>query len=49
MYRKKSRGWYKHKDFIFLDLVCLFLSLILAIWFEMVLSGTYLNWEYITI
>lgn len=30
MYRKKSRGWYKHKDFIFLDLVCLFLSLILA-------------------
>lgn len=30
MYRKKSRGWYKHKDFIFLDLVCLFLFLILA-------------------
>ena len=30
MYRKKSRGWYKHKDFIFLDLVCLLLSLILA-------------------
>ena len=30
MYKKKSRGWYKHKDFIFLDLVCLLLSLILA-------------------
>ena len=30
MYRKKSRGWYKHKDFIFIDLLCLFLSLILA-------------------
>ena len=30
MYRKKSRGWYKHKDFIFIDLVCLLLSLILA-------------------
>lgn len=31
MYRKKTRGWYKHKDFILIDLVCLFLSLILAI------------------
>lgn len=30
MYRKKSRGWYKHKDFIFIDLVCMFLSVILA-------------------
>ena len=30
MYRKKSRGWYKHKDFILLDLLCLFLSLIMA-------------------
>lgn len=25
MYRKKSRGWYKHKDFILIDLICLFL------------------------
>ena len=31
MYRKRTRGWYKHKDFILIDLVCLFLSLILAI------------------
>ena len=30
MYRKKSRGWYKHKDFILIDLICLFLSLIIA-------------------
>ena len=30
MYRKKSKGWYKHKDFIFLDLLCLFVSLVLA-------------------
>ena len=30
MYRKKSRGWYKHKDFILIDLVCLFMALILA-------------------
>lgn len=30
MYRKKSRGWYKHKDFILIDLICLFLSLISA-------------------
>ena len=30
MYRKKSRGWYKHKDFILIDLACLFMALILA-------------------
>ena len=30
MYRKKSRGWYKHKDFILIDLISLFLSLIIA-------------------
>ena len=30
MYRRKSRGWYKHKDFILIDLICLFLSLISA-------------------
>ena len=30
MYRKKSRGWYKHKDFILIDLICLFLSLLIA-------------------
>ena len=30
MYRKKSKGWYKHKDFILIDLFCLFVSLILA-------------------
>lgn len=30
MYKKKSRGWYKHKDFILIDLACLFMALILA-------------------
>ena len=30
MYRKKSRGWYKYKDFILIDLICLFLSLLIA-------------------
>lgn len=30
MYEKKSHGWYKHKDFIALDLICLFLAFILA-------------------
>ena len=27
MYRKKSRGWYKHKDFILIDLNMLILVL----------------------
>ena len=40
MYRKKSRGWYKHKDFIFIDLLCLFLSLILA---YMIRNGSVAN------
>ena len=30
MYQKKSHGWYKHKDFILLDLICMFGALILA-------------------
>ena len=30
MYEKKSHGWYKHKDFILLDLICLFLAFLLA-------------------
>lgn len=47
MYRKKSRGWYKHKDFILIDLACLFMALILAYLIETVLSGTCLNWEFI--
>ena len=41
MYRKKSRGWYKHKDFIFLDLVCLLLSLILADLFLIIIFESY--------
>ena len=30
MYQKKSHGWYKHKDFILLDLICMFGAFILA-------------------
>lgn len=30
MYKKKSKGWYKHKDFIFIDLLCVIISFILA-------------------
>ena len=32
MYRKKSKGWYKHKDFILIDLMCIILSFLLADW-----------------
>ena len=32
MYRKKTKGWYKHKDFIFLDLCCIALAFLLADW-----------------
>ena len=30
MYRQKSKGWYKHKDFIFMDLCCIVIAFILA-------------------
>lgn len=40
MYRKKSKGWYKHKDFIFMDLCCILLAFILADWFR---NGTITN------
>lgn len=34
MYRKKSRGWYKHKDFIFIDLLCMHVAFIFAYLFR---------------
>ena len=37
MYQKKSHGWYKHKDFILLDLLCIFLAFIFASIFEITL------------
>ena len=40
MYQKKSKGWYKHKDFIFIDLVCISLAFLLADWIR---NGTVLN------
>lgn len=40
MYRKKSKGRYKHKDFIFMDLCCILLAFILADWFR---NGTITN------
>ena len=30
MYRRKAKGWYKHIDFIILDLICLELSFLIA-------------------
>ena len=32
MYNKKSNGWRKHADFIFLDLLCIELSFLVAYW-----------------
>ena len=34
MYRQNSKGWYKHKDFIFMDLCCIVIAFILADWFR---------------
>lgn len=34
MHRQKSKGWYKHKDFIFMDLCCIVIAFILADWFR---------------
>lgn len=34
MYRQKPKGWYKHKDFIFMDLCCIVIAFILADWFR---------------
>ena len=34
MYRKRSKGWHKHKDFIFIDLLCAFLAFVLADFFR---------------
>ena len=34
MYRQKSKGWYKHKDFIFMDLCCIVIAFIIADWFR---------------
>ena len=30
MYKRKSKGWYKHKDFIVLDMLCMFLAFVIA-------------------
>ena len=40
MYQKKSKGWYKHKDFIFIDLMCISLAFLLADWIR---NGTIRN------
>ena len=31
MYRQKSKGWYKHKDFIFMDLCCIVIAFIVTV------------------
>lgn len=40
MYTRKSKGWYKHKDFIFIDLLCVAISFVLANWIR---HGSILN------
>ena len=40
MYQKKSKGWYKHKDFIFIDLLCISLAFMLA---DQIRNGTVRN------
>ena len=30
MYRRKAKGWYKHIDFIILDIICFELSFLIA-------------------
>ena len=47
MYRKKTKGWYKHKDFIFLDLCCIVLAFLLADWIRCgTISNIYENKVY---
>ena len=47
MYRKKTKGWYKHKDFIFLDLCCIALAFLLADWIRCgTISNIYENKVY---
>lgn len=45
MYEKKSHGWYKHKDFILLDLICLFLAFLLAHFIRVQLHQPYRQWD----
>ena len=34
MYKRPTKGWRKHLDFIFIDLVCLQVAFVLAFWFR---------------
>ena len=41
MYRKKSNGWFKHFDFIIIDLLCVQFSYVLAYFFRHGLTNLY--------
>lgn len=49
MYRKKSQGWYKHKDFVLIDLICLHLAFVLSyVLRNGTITGLYWNNLYIS-
>lgn len=46
MYNRKVQGWFKHLDFILLDCVCLYLSLLLAYMIRMGSWGLFIDEDY---
>lgn len=46
MYNRKVQGWFKHLDFILLDCVCLYLSLLLAYVIRMGSWGLFIDEDY---
>lgn len=49
MYNRKVQGWFKHLDFILLDCVCLYLSLLLAYMIRMGSWRIYIDEDYSSI
>ena len=47
MYKKNTKGWFKHWDFLILDLICLQVSFILAYFIRMGLSNPYADQVYL--
>lgn len=43
MYRKFSQGWFKHADFIVLDIICLQIAFIFSYWLRNGISNPYSN------
>ena len=46
MYRRNTKGWYKHLDFIVLDLLCLQAAFLLSYWLRMGLQNPYADPTY---